>query len=54
MSDHSIGFGEETIVDIRESKPELTMPQSIMVYWKVEYERVRLSFDLFVNLIQIG
>ena len=48
MSDHSIGFGEETIVDIRESKPELTMPQSIMVYWKVEYFPLKKMVEMDV------
>jgi hypothetical protein len=37
MSGHSEVCGEEIVVDIRESKPELIMPQSITVYWKVEY-----------------
>jgi len=41
MSVHLIGFAEETVFDI-ESKQELTMLQSIMVYWKVMYVDIGL------------
>ena len=34
---HSIGFVKFTAIDIRDSKPELTMPKCIVVYWKVVY-----------------
>jgi len=37
MGGHFIGFCEDTVVDIRESKLELAMLQSIMVYCKDEY-----------------
>ncbi len=53
ISSHFKGFSEGTVFDKHESKPEITMLQCIMVYWKGEHVNVQAKPPQHTNFTNL-